>query len=148
MWQSRASPTPPLLASPLACTGKVRPKSALAALYALLFDFLNHRTGRLDPSYDAIAAKASCCRRSAVDAIRHLREPAAIAVGRLSRASAAPAARSVGTGRASADPRPDSAAVAEITSGHRMAAVVALGADPGDELALALAGLGRAMGAI
>jgi hypothetical protein len=26
-------------------------------LQALIFDFLNHRTGRLDPSYEAIAAR-------------------------------------------------------------------------------------------
>ena len=30
----------------------------LAVLHALIFDFLNHRTGRLDPSYQAIALKA------------------------------------------------------------------------------------------
>ena len=46
----------------------------LAALYALLFDFLNHRTGRLDPSLDAIAAKAGCCRRAVVDALARLRD--------------------------------------------------------------------------
>ena len=31
--------------------------TALAVLHALVFDFLNHRTGRLDPSYAAIAAQ-------------------------------------------------------------------------------------------
>src|SRR6476659_4642277 len=29
--------------------------TALQVLHALIFDFLNHRTGRLDPSYAAIA---------------------------------------------------------------------------------------------
>jgi hypothetical protein len=29
--------------------------TALAVLHSLIFDFLNHRTGRLDPSYTAIA---------------------------------------------------------------------------------------------
>ena len=32
--------------------------TALAVLHALIFDFLNYRTGRLDPSYVAIAHKA------------------------------------------------------------------------------------------
>ena len=49
--------------------GGVIGRTALAALYALLFDYLNHRTGRLDPSLDAIARKAGCCRRAVVDAI-------------------------------------------------------------------------------
>ena len=41
--------------------GAVGP-TGLAVLHALIFDFLNHRTGRLDPSYAAIAAKAgSAC---------------------------------------------------------------------------------------
>ena len=30
-------------------------RTALAVLHTLIFDFLNHRTGRLDPSYAAIA---------------------------------------------------------------------------------------------
>ena len=34
--------------------GAVGP-TALQVLHALIFDFLNHRTGRLDPSYQAIA---------------------------------------------------------------------------------------------
>jgi len=36
----------------------------LAVLHALIFDFLNHRTGRLDPSYEAIARKAGVCVRT------------------------------------------------------------------------------------
>jgi hypothetical protein len=54
--------------------GGIIGRTALAALYALLFDFLNHRTGRLDPSLDAIAAKAGCCRRAVVDALARLRD--------------------------------------------------------------------------
>jgi hypothetical protein len=45
-------------------------------------------------------------------------------------------------------PDPIEAAVVEITRGHRMVAVTALEADPRDRLAMALAALGRAMGAI
>jgi Helix-turn-helix domain len=54
--------------------GGVIGRTALTTLYALLFDFLNHRTGRLDPSLDAIAAKAGCCRRAVVDALARLRD--------------------------------------------------------------------------
>ena len=40
-----------------------------------MFDFLNHRTGRLDPSYAAIARKAGVCVRAVSDALkRRLRE--------------------------------------------------------------------------
>ena len=54
--------------------GGIIGRTALVTLYALLFDFLNHRTGRLDPSLDAIAAKAGCCRRAVVDALARLRD--------------------------------------------------------------------------
>ena len=39
-------------------------RNALAVLHALLFDFLNYRTGRLDPSAAAIAAAANVSVRS------------------------------------------------------------------------------------
>jgi hypothetical protein len=48
--------------------------TALAVLHALVFDFLNHRTGRLDPSYAAIAAKAGVCVRTVATALARLRE--------------------------------------------------------------------------
>src|SRR6185312_12668832 len=54
--------------------GGVIGRTALGTLYALLFDFLNHKTGRLDPSLDAIAHKAGCCRRAVVDALARLRD--------------------------------------------------------------------------
>ena len=53
--------------------GTVGP-TALAVLHALIFDFLNHRTGRLDPSYAAIAAKAGVCVRTVATALARLRE--------------------------------------------------------------------------
>jgi hypothetical protein len=53
--------------------GAVGP-TGLAVLHALIFDFLNHRTGRLDPSYAAIAAKAGVCVRTVASALRRLRE--------------------------------------------------------------------------
>jgi len=48
--------------------------TALAVLHALIFDFLNHRTGRLDPSYEAIAAKAGVCVRTVATALKRLRD--------------------------------------------------------------------------
>ena len=53
--------------------GAVGP-TGLAVLHALIFDFLNHRTGRLDPSYAAIAAKAGVCQRTVATALARLRE--------------------------------------------------------------------------
>jgi hypothetical protein len=53
--------------------GDVGP-TALAVLHALIFDFLNHRTGQLDPSYAAIAHKAGVCVRTVASALKRLRE--------------------------------------------------------------------------
>jgi hypothetical protein len=47
----------------------------LAVLHALVFDFLNHRTGRLDPSYAAIAAKAVLHSRHGAEAAAGARDP-------------------------------------------------------------------------
>ena len=47
--------------------------TGLAVLHALIFDFLNHRTGRLDPSYAAIAAKAGVCVRTVASALQRLK---------------------------------------------------------------------------
>ena len=47
--------------------------TGLAVLHALIFDFLNHRTGRLDPSYAAIAAKAGVCVRTVASALARLK---------------------------------------------------------------------------
>jgi hypothetical protein len=43
-------------------------------LHALIFDFLNYASGRLDPSYAAIAHKAGVCVRAAATALKRLRE--------------------------------------------------------------------------
>jgi len=48
--------------------------SALQVLHALIFDFLNFKSGRLDPSYAAIARKANVCERTVATALRRLRE--------------------------------------------------------------------------
>ena len=48
--------------------------SALQVLHALVFDFLNYSSGRLDPSYAAIARKANLCERTVASALRRLRD--------------------------------------------------------------------------
>ena len=45
----------------------------LKVLYTLLFEFLNYTSGRLDPSYDAIARKANVCRSAIAEALKRLK---------------------------------------------------------------------------
>jgi hypothetical protein len=52
--------------------GAVGP-SALQVLHALIFDFLNFQTGRLDPSQKAIARQANICPRAVSDALKRLK---------------------------------------------------------------------------
>jgi hypothetical protein len=47
--------------------------AALQVLHALIFDFLNYASGRLDPSYAAIARKANVCERTVATALQRLR---------------------------------------------------------------------------
>jgi hypothetical protein len=47
--------------------------TGLAVLHALVFDFLNFRSGRLDPSYAAIADKAGVCVRTVATALQRLK---------------------------------------------------------------------------
>src|SRR4249919_4010650 len=54
----------------LQVTGRV----SSARAHTLIFDFLNHRTGRLDPSYEAIARQAGVCVRAVATALARLRE--------------------------------------------------------------------------
>ncbi len=51
---------------------KTPPHSVERVLRAMIFDFLNFRTGRLDPSYVAIARAAGCSLRTAKRAIKYL----------------------------------------------------------------------------
>jgi len=48
--------------------------AALRVLHVLLFDFRNWRSGQLDPSYAAIAAKANVAVRTVGNALRRLKE--------------------------------------------------------------------------
>ncbi len=54
--------------------GGVVGHSALQVLHALIFDFMNFRSGRLDPSYAAIAKAANVCERTVNNAITRLKE--------------------------------------------------------------------------
>jgi len=54
--------------------GGVVGHSALQVLHALIFDFLNFKSGRLDPSYAEIARKANVCQRTVATALKRLRE--------------------------------------------------------------------------
>lgn len=52
--------------------GKVT-RAGLAVLYSLLFDFLNFKSGRLDPSYETIAKMAGICRSSVAKGLAALK---------------------------------------------------------------------------
>jgi hypothetical protein len=151
-------------------------RTGLAVFYTLLFDFLDYATGRLDPSYDAIAAKAGVCRRAVVNAVRRLKELGLLhwqrrcredkdEAGRFRLAQEtnayavlpsshwrgyheppeAPPPHPTSWGAAPPLPDPIAQAVDELRHGQRRAALAMLDSDPGNALALALAGLGRAM---
>jgi Helix-turn-helix domain len=46
----------------------------LQVLHVWIFDFLNYKTGHLDPSYAAIARAANVCVRTVANALKRLRE--------------------------------------------------------------------------
>ena len=48
--------------------------SALHVLHSLIFDFLNYRSGRLDPSHATIARAAGVCERTVRNALNRLRD--------------------------------------------------------------------------
>jgi hypothetical protein len=54
--------------------GGVLGSSALRVLEVLVFDFLNFRSGRLDPSYEAIARKTGLARSTVATALARLKE--------------------------------------------------------------------------
>ena len=55
------------------CHGGAVGHAALQVLHALIFDFLNYRSGQLDPSYAAIARKANVCERTVANALQRLK---------------------------------------------------------------------------
>jgi hypothetical protein len=56
------------------CHGGAVGHAALQVLHALIFDFMNYASGRLDPSYAAIARKANVCERTVANAVKRLKE--------------------------------------------------------------------------
>jgi hypothetical protein len=151
-------------------------QTGLAVLYALLFDFLDYTTGRLDPSYAAIAAKAGVCRRTAVKAVRRLKDLGLLYWQRRCREEKDEAGRfrlaqetnayavlppshwrgyheppepppphPSTWGAAPPLPDPITQAIDELQRDQHRIALATLESDPRDTLALALAGLGRAM---
>ena len=46
----------------------------LLVLHTLIFDFLNHRTGRLDPSYSTLQKATRLCRQTVATALARLKE--------------------------------------------------------------------------
>ena len=53
--------------------GGVIGHSALKVLHTLIFDYLNFKTGRLDPSYEGIARKANLARSTVAEALKRLK---------------------------------------------------------------------------
>src|SRR3954463_8096649 len=54
------------------CHGGAIGHTGLKVLHTLIFDFLNFASGRLDPSYAAIARKANLCDRAVATALKRL----------------------------------------------------------------------------
>lgn len=150
--------------------------AALQVLHALIFDFLNYASGRLDPSYAAIARKANVCERTVANALKRLRELGILNWVRRCAESwrdgrfvleqetnaytVLPATQWRGYTPPAEPPAPASGtwgdhpplpsllaqAGVEMQHGGTVRSVLGiLDGDPGDELAAALARLGRAM---
>jgi len=56
------------------CHGGLIGTPVLLVLHTLIFDFLNHASGRLDPSYNAIQRKTRLCRQTVARALARLKE--------------------------------------------------------------------------
>ena len=154
--------------------GGVIGRTALAVYNALLFDFLDFGSGQLDPSYDAIAAKAGVCRRAVADALARLRDFGLLHWQRRSRPEPeegggyrqvqitnAYAVLSLANWKGYYEPPPPppphpstwgatppldplADAMDELRHGQPRAALAILEADPGDPIAAALASFSRA----
>lgn len=134
-----------------------RGRAAVAVLHTLIFDFLDWKTGRLDPSYEAIASRCGYKRSTVAEALKWLAAHGIITWQRRCKDAAArdgryrlhqdtnayairPPSQWVGF-RQAEPPRPDPEAwgaaevVAEI--GDQVAAAVEAGADLKTKLALA-----------
>jgi len=56
------------------CHGGLIGSHVLLVLHSLIFDFLNHRTGRLDPSYNALQRTTRLCRQTVATALARLKQ--------------------------------------------------------------------------
>jgi hypothetical protein len=56
------------------CHGGLIGSHVLHVLHTLIFDFLNHATGRLDPSYNAIQRRTRLCRQTVAKALARLKQ--------------------------------------------------------------------------
>ncbi len=56
------------------CHGGVIGSHVLLVLHSLIFDFLNHKTGRLDPSYNALQRATRLCRQTIAKALARLKQ--------------------------------------------------------------------------
>lgn len=158
--------------------GGIIGRTGLAVLYCLIHDFLNFRTGRLDPSVLEIARKAGVCERSVYSALKKLRDLGLIAwVRRCHHSTDAEGRfllrqstnayhltrpRSWSEHEEAAPPVPHGDTVGahpplattlesasrSLATGNRSEALHNLTVDEADPLARALAQLGRAMGAL
>ena len=150
----------------------------LLVLHSMIFDFLNHRTGRLDPSYSTIQRTTRLCRQTVAKALARLKELGIVnwtrrcredkdASGRfmLRQETNAYAILPTSQWRGYVDTDPPEPphptewgavpplpslieqAAADLKAGDSpRRAVTALAADPGDDVATALASFGRALG--
>jgi hypothetical protein len=122
-------------------------------LHTLIFDFLNFRSGQLDPSYAAIARKANVCQRTVATAIQRLKSLGILNWVRRCAESRAEDGRFVLEQETNAwwgdhPPLPSllAQAAAERQAGGTMQGVIGiLDSDPSDAVAMALARLGRAV---
>jgi hypothetical protein len=156
--------------------GGIIGRCALAVLGALIDDFLSYKTGRLDPSVKAIAAKAAIAERTCYTALKKLRHLRLLdwirrcqqdrdADGRFRlrqstnayslqppqqwrnyRFEEPPLPTADTLGAPPPFPASIETAIAELQAGNPSTAYGALMTDPSDPLAIALAQLGRAMG--
>jgi|SRR5215213_1779366 len=146
-------------------------RSALNVLSVLIFDFLDYQSGRLDPSYAAIARKARMCERTVAKALAKLkmlgiltwirrcheeRGPWGVRLKQQSNAYALmtppilskddpPPPLPHEWGAVPPLPEPLDVAAEALKAGDRATMMAALESDPGDELAMLWAGFYRAM---
>lgn len=158
--------------------GGIVGRSALSVLYALLWDCLSWRSGRLDPSIDRIAELASLGRTATIDALKRLKQLRIIDWLRRAESYTDEAGRhrlrqltnAYGVASPAQWPRPHppepplphpstlgypervpeltEQAIASLATSDTSKTYGLLMADQSDRLAVALAQLGRAMGRI